>query len=156
MTAEISIWLHLPVSAIASRRRRCLLTARPLSPEASQRNVCVCVGWGGGCDNTSLLWTQLSLIITTVGGEHAPRLQPDWFAAWRVSLRPPCDKKHNLATGWRETAATWIKAAWWRNRKEKTHYLLLLFWMRDVQRTNTSAILLNGAKPDLGILGARR
>lgn len=63
---------------------------------------------GDGCDNTSLLWTPLLLIIATGGRERAQRLEQDWCVAWHASLsrtlnaaeisaqttmnRPQCDK----------------------------------------------------------------
>lgn len=82
---------------------------------------------GAGCDNTSLLWTSLLLIITTGGRERAQRLEKDLgmrlgtrlprtFTAVEIptqttrGIDPRVTKKHDLASdGWWETSATWIK-----------------------------------------------
>lgn len=55
---------------------------------------------GDVCDNTSLLWTPLLLIITTVGRERAYGLKVDWFAGWPASLSAQTTQGIDKNTTW--------------------------------------------------------
>lgn len=122
---------------------------------------------GDGCDNTSLVWTPLLLIITTVGRERAQCLKLDWLA--HVSL--------TLSTRWRYTCKQHEESAPVKQKaqlgkwlmgdggdlnqscvvaREKKHYLLCFSEWGMCSEQTWEQFSLNGAKPDSGILGARR